>query len=132
MNLSTCPSTHRWLQPTPRNLRLECRLARAGRLGDLTWPVVRDYVDEVVTVSEEDIVAAMRLCYERMKARVLGSRGRHCPEAYTVGLSASATALHRAGSEGHAWLRVLVAVCMSPDRLTMTTSHDHSYGRSDV
>ena len=42
----------------------------AGRLGDLTWPVVRDLVDEVVTVSEEEIVAAMRVCYERMKARV--------------------------------------------------------------
>lgn len=39
----------------------------AGRLGDLTWPVVRDYVDAVVTVSEAEIVAAMRLVYERMK-----------------------------------------------------------------
>ncbi len=44
---------------------------RAGRLGDLTWPVVRDYVVEVITVSEEDIVTAMRVCYERMKARCL-------------------------------------------------------------
>ena len=41
----------------------------AGRLGDLTWPVVRDHIDEVVTVSEEEIVAAMRICYERMKVR---------------------------------------------------------------
>ena len=31
--------------------------------------MVRDYVDEVITVSEEDIVTAMRVCYERMKAR---------------------------------------------------------------
>ena len=31
--------------------------------------MVRDYVDEVVTVSEEEIVAAMRVCFERMKAR---------------------------------------------------------------
>ncbi len=31
--------------------------------------MVRDHVDEVIMVSEEDIVAAMRVCYERMKAR---------------------------------------------------------------
>lgn len=36
-------------------------------LGSLTFPVVRDLVDEVVTVSEEEIVAAMRLVFERAK-----------------------------------------------------------------
>ena len=36
-------------------------------LGSLTWPIVRDLVDDVVTVSECEIVAAMRLCFERMK-----------------------------------------------------------------
>ena len=36
-------------------------------LGDLTWPVVRDLVDSVVTVSEDEIVHALRLVYERMK-----------------------------------------------------------------
>ncbi len=36
-------------------------------LGSLTWPIVRDLVDDVVTVSEREIVAAMRLCFERMK-----------------------------------------------------------------
>mmetsp|Transcript_67131 Transcript_67131/g.212483 ORF Transcript_67131/g.212483 Transcript_67131/m.212483 type:complete len:316 (-) Transcript_67131:337-1284(-) len=39
-----------------------------GRMGDLTWPIVRDLVDEVVTVTEAEIVEAMRLVYERMKA----------------------------------------------------------------
>lgn len=39
-----------------------------GRLGDLTWPPVRDLVAGVVTVSDAEIVAAMRLMYERMKA----------------------------------------------------------------
>ena len=34
-------------------------------LGDQTWPVVRDLVERVVTVSEEEIVAAMRLVWER-------------------------------------------------------------------
>ena len=36
-------------------------------LGDLTWPVVRDLAERVVTVREEEIVAAMRLAWERAK-----------------------------------------------------------------
>jgi threonine dehydratase/serine racemase len=36
-------------------------------LGELTWPIIRDYVEHVVTVSEEEIVAAMRLAWERAK-----------------------------------------------------------------
>jgi threonine dehydratase/serine racemase len=36
-------------------------------LGDLTWPIVRDQVERVVTVTEEEIVAAMRLAWERAK-----------------------------------------------------------------
>ncbi|KAL6757800.1 serine/threonine dehydratase [Haematococcus lacustris] len=38
-----------------------------GRLGDLTWPIVRDCVDVCVPVSESDIVTAMRLVFERLK-----------------------------------------------------------------
>jgi threonine dehydratase len=36
-------------------------------LGQLTWPILRDHLDRVVTVSEEEIVAAMRLAWERAK-----------------------------------------------------------------
>lgn len=36
-------------------------------LGDLTWPIIRDQVERIVTVSEAQIVAAMRLVWERMK-----------------------------------------------------------------
>jgi threonine dehydratase/serine racemase len=36
-------------------------------LGDLTWPVLRDLVERVITVSEDEIVAAMRLAWERAK-----------------------------------------------------------------
>ncbi|HEY7330546.1 MAG TPA: pyridoxal-phosphate dependent enzyme [Gemmataceae bacterium] len=36
-------------------------------LGDLTWPVLRDQVERVVTVTDEEIVAAMRLAWERAK-----------------------------------------------------------------
>jgi threonine dehydratase/serine racemase len=36
-------------------------------MGDLTWPVVRDLVEAVVTVREDEIVSAMRLTWERAK-----------------------------------------------------------------
>lgn len=36
-------------------------------LGDLTFRVLKEHLDEVVTVTEESIVAAMRLLWERMK-----------------------------------------------------------------
>jgi threonine dehydratase len=36
-------------------------------LGELTWPVIRDHVEQIVTVSDEQIVAAMRLLWERAK-----------------------------------------------------------------
>ncbi len=36
-------------------------------LGDMTFPVVRDLVDEVATVTEEEIVRAMKLVFERAK-----------------------------------------------------------------
>jgi threonine dehydratase len=39
-------------------------------LGDLTWPFVRDVVDRVITVSEEEIVTAMRLLWQRAKLLV--------------------------------------------------------------
>jgi threonine dehydratase len=36
-------------------------------MGDLTWPIIRDLVERVITVSEEEIVQAMRLMWERAK-----------------------------------------------------------------
>ena len=36
-------------------------------LGERTWPVLRDRVEAVLTVSEEAIAAAMRLAWERAK-----------------------------------------------------------------
>jgi len=44
-------------------------------LGSNTFPLVRDYVDEVITVSEEDIAAATRLVWERMKLAIEPSAG---------------------------------------------------------
>jgi threonine dehydratase len=36
-------------------------------LGQLTWPIIRDEVEAIFTVSEPEILAAMRLVWERMK-----------------------------------------------------------------
>jgi threonine dehydratase len=36
-------------------------------LGERTWPIIRDQVERVVTVDEEEIVNAMRLVWERAK-----------------------------------------------------------------
>jgi len=36
-------------------------------LGSLTFPIILNQVDQIVTVSEENIVAAMRMIWERMK-----------------------------------------------------------------
>jgi threonine dehydratase len=56
-------------------------------LGTLTWPIIRDHVEAVITVTDAEIVAAMRLAWERAKlliepsaavalAAVLGDRFR--------------------------------------------------------
>jgi threonine dehydratase/serine racemase len=39
-------------------------------LGELTWPVIRDCVERVTTVGEDEIVRAMRLLWERAKLLV--------------------------------------------------------------
>ena len=44
-------------------------------LGELTFPIVRDLVDEVIVVEEAEIVAAMRLAWERLKVVIEPSAG---------------------------------------------------------
>jgi threonine dehydratase len=39
-------------------------------LGDKTFPVIRDNVSEVITVSDEEIISAMKLIWERLKVIV--------------------------------------------------------------
>lgn len=36
-------------------------------LGKINFAIIMDYVDDILTVSDEEIIAAMRLIYERMK-----------------------------------------------------------------
>ncbi len=66
-------------------------------LGELTWPVIRDEVEDVLTVGEDDILAAMRLAWERAKlliepssavalAAVLGTAFRVRPGMGSVGI----------------------------------------------
>eukprot|EP01138_Halocafeteria_seosinensis_P000294 gb/GECG01000302.1/.p1 GENE.gb/GECG01000302.1/~~gb/GECG01000302.1/.p1 ORF type:complete len:337 (+),score=35.73 gb/GECG01000302.1/:1-1011(+) len=44
-------------------------------LGSNTWPIVRDSVDDIVLVSEEDIISATRLVWQRMKICIEPSSG---------------------------------------------------------
>ncbi|MFW9834912.1 MAG: pyridoxal-phosphate dependent enzyme [Candidatus Thorarchaeota archaeon] len=37
------------------------------QLGDITFKIIREFVDSIITVTEEEIVEAMRLLWERMK-----------------------------------------------------------------
>lgn len=37
------------------------------KLGDKTFPIIRQYVTDIFTVSDEEIIDALRLLYERMK-----------------------------------------------------------------
>lgn len=66
-------------------------------LGELTWPVIRDVVEDIFTVSDEEIIAAMRLAWERAKlliepssavplAAVLSERFRHVSGIERVGV----------------------------------------------
>jgi threonine dehydratase/serine racemase len=65
--------------------------------GQLTWPVIRDLVEAVFTVTDDEIRAAMRLVWERMKlivepsgavgaAVALGAAFRVLPGAGAVGI----------------------------------------------
>ncbi|XP_009901690.2 serine racemase [Dryobates pubescens] len=44
-------------------------------IGPNTWPIIRDLVDDVLTVSEEEIKQATRLVWERMKLLIEPTAG---------------------------------------------------------
>ncbi|MBX3436140.1 MAG: pyridoxal-phosphate dependent enzyme [Planctomycetaceae bacterium] len=67
-------------------------------LGELTFPVLRDHVEQIVTVSEAEIVTALRMLWTRMKllvepssavAAAAASRARSRLEARRVGIIVS-------------------------------------------
>ncbi|EFJ52739.1 serine/threonine dehydratase serine racemase [Volvox carteri f. nagariensis] len=77
-----------WLVPCARTETIADGLQ--GRMGDLTWPVVRDLVDGVVVVDEAEIVGAMRLIMERMKLVVEPSGAVGLAAVLSPGWGASA------------------------------------------
>jgi threonine dehydratase len=52
---------------TVRNPRTIADGARTPSLGQVTFPLVRRYVDDMATVSDHDLLRAMRFLWERMK-----------------------------------------------------------------
>jgi threo-3-hydroxy-L-aspartate ammonia-lyase len=60
-------SFHTGVLQTVHNPRTIADGARTPSLGSLTFPLVRANVDDMVTVSDADLVEAMRLVWERMK-----------------------------------------------------------------
>ena len=70
---------------------------RSCTQSQLTWPIVRDQVEQIITVNDEQIIAAMRLLWERAKlliepssavvlAAVLDERFRELADFENVGL----------------------------------------------
>jgi threonine dehydratase/serine racemase len=52
-------------------------------LGELTWPVIRDLLDDVITVGEDEIITAMRLAWERAKLMIEPSSAVALAAAFT-------------------------------------------------
>ncbi|CAN5623729.1 threo-3-hydroxy-L-aspartate ammonia-lyase [soil metagenome] len=71
---------------------------RTPSLGNYTWPLIREHVSDMLTVSEDEIVAAMRFLWERMKVVVEPS-----------GAVALAAILHREELRGYGRVGVLIS-----------------------
>ena len=74
-------------------------------LGDLTWPVLRDQVERVVTVTEEEIVRAMRLAWERAKLLIEPSAA----VAVAAVLSADVSGARRSASASASFSAVVMS-----------------------
>jgi threonine dehydratase len=55
---------HKWVPQTGPNTIADGLLTS---LGEMTWPIIRDLVEGIITVTEDQIRAAMRFVWERMK-----------------------------------------------------------------
>jgi threonine dehydratase len=64
-------------------------------LGELTWPILREHLEEVATVADEEIVRAMRLAWERAKLLIEPSAA--VPLAAVLGAFARQRKLARIG-----------------------------------
>jgi len=75
---------------------------RAG-IGALTFPLVRERVDRVLTVSEEDIARWMRFAFERLKLVIEPSAA--------VGVAALCSSEFREMARAAGWRRVALVIC---------------------
>lgn len=87
---------------TARNPATIADGARTPYLGRFTFPLVRAYVDEMMTVSDAELVAAMALCMERLRMVV-----------EPTGALAAAGALKRAQRSEHPLAASRVGVVLS-------------------
>jgi threonine dehydratase len=76
-------------------------------LKENNWPIVRDLVDEIRTVSEKEIIDACRLVYSRMKLAVEPSAGT----GVAVALSADFARFRSEAHRGRAVRNVGVVLC---------------------
>lgn len=53
-------------------------------LGDITFPIIRDNIERIITLSEEEIITAMRLLWERMKIVVEPSGATGLAAAFKI------------------------------------------------
>lgn len=88
------------LQPQPRRAHtlipgLTRPRACAAQLGDVTWPIIKAAVDAVVTVSDAEIVAAMRALFEDTKLLVEPSGAAALAAALGPGLRRAAPGCRR-------------------------------------
>lgn len=44
-------------------------------VGEVTWPIIQQHIDDVITVTEEEIIYGTRLILERMKIVIEPSSG---------------------------------------------------------
>jgi threonine dehydratase/serine racemase len=65
-------------------------------LGELTWPIIRDHIEAVVTVGEDEIVAAMRIAWERAKLMIEPSAAVALAAVLSASFKARA-GIHRVG-----------------------------------
>jgi serine racemase len=63
------------LQHDPSNQLLSVADGLKTTLGPNTWPIIRDLADDVLTVSEKDILIATKLVWERLKVLIEPSAG---------------------------------------------------------
>jgi threonine dehydratase/serine racemase len=75
---------------------------RAG-IGTLTFPILREHVDHVLTVEESDIAGWMRFTFERLKLVIEPSAA--------VGVAAATGAAFRTLARDAGWRRVAIVIC---------------------